>query len=182
MTLSINQLVLSRMFGSPDELRDRLAGASEFRRTVERAAGEPTSSIDPLDFFAMIADTLRTHSVRLSESASEADGELASALGDRSAALLAYADRIDATLEASDPRMTNVISDLSTNDYARNLAATGRLRNARADRLPEDTRTELDAIEEVLEALAIARQELHAPDRDDRRIHRPRRPVPPARE
>ena len=76
VALSINQLVLSRMFGSPNELRDRLAGATDFRRTVERAADEPTSRVEPIEFFAMIADTLRARSARLSDTATDADGDL----------------------------------------------------------------------------------------------------------
>jgi hypothetical protein len=158
VALSINQLVLSRMFGSPDELRDRLAGATDFRRTVERAADEPTSRVEPIEFFAMIADTLRARSARLSDTATDADGDLRGVLEERSVELGEYADRIDATLEASGMRMTNVISGLSADEYARSLAATHRLQNGYADRLPDRTRAELDTIIDLLEALAISRQ------------------------
>ena len=55
-------------------------------------------------------------------------------------------------------RMTNVISGLSADEYARSLAATHRLQNGYADRLPDRTRAELDTIIDLLEALAISRQ------------------------
>ena len=105
VTLSISQLALSRMFGSSDELRGQLAGATDFRRTVERAADEPTSPVEPIEFFAMIADTLRARSARLSDTATDADGDLRGVLEKRSVELGEYADRIDATLEASGMRM-----------------------------------------------------------------------------
>ena len=157
VTLSISQLALSRMFGSSDELRGQLAGATDFRRTVERAADEPTSPVEPIEFFAMIADTLRARSARLSDTATDADGDLRGVLEKRSVELGEYADRIDATLEASGMRMTNAISDLSAGEYARSLAATHRLQNGHADRLPDRTRAELDTIIDLLEALAISR-------------------------
>lgn len=58
ITLSINQLILSRVFGSPNELYDQLDGENRLRRNVERLARESTSPNDPAAFLSMIAATL----------------------------------------------------------------------------------------------------------------------------
>jgi hypothetical protein len=59
IALSINQLVLSRVFGPIDTLVDRLNGSRELRQTVESIAGVSSSPNDPADFLSLVATTLR---------------------------------------------------------------------------------------------------------------------------
>ena len=54
VALSINQLVLSRVFGSVDVLTERLNGSRELRQTVESIAGVPSSPNDPAEFLSLI--------------------------------------------------------------------------------------------------------------------------------
>lgn len=58
LALSVNQLVLSRIFGSPNEFADRLAGSRELRSTVESLTDEPPSPIDPSEFLSLLATGL----------------------------------------------------------------------------------------------------------------------------
>jgi len=57
ISLSINQLVISRVFGTVKSLTDRLDGARELHEDVATLAGQPSSPNDPSAFLSLIAQT-----------------------------------------------------------------------------------------------------------------------------
>jgi len=58
VALSVNQLVLSRLFGSAGTLSDQLEGTLDYRRTVEELAGVAASPNEPTAFLGLLADSL----------------------------------------------------------------------------------------------------------------------------
>lgn len=157
IALSINQLVLSRVFGSINVLVDRLDGSRELRQTVESIAGVPSSPNDPADFLSLIATTLTDRARGVVTTADGTDwdppAKVTSALRD----LAAYGENLDATLE-SNTGMNTVLSTILGTEYARNMTATQYLRNEYAASIPEEISEEFQAIEELLESVAIVRQ------------------------
>ena len=157
IALSINQLVLSRVFGSVDVLAKRLDGSRELRETVESIAGVPSSPNDPAAFLSLIATTLTDRARGLAATADGADWgppeELANALRD----LAAYGESLDENLDANDG-MTTVLGAILGTEYARNMTAVRHLRNEHAASAPEGVSAEFEAIEELLESVAISRQ------------------------
>ncbi|MFW5905484.1 MAG: hypothetical protein ACOCQY_01945 [Halorhabdus sp.] len=157
IALSINQFVLSRVFGSINVLVDRLNGSRELRQTVESIAGVPSSPNDPAEFLSLIAATLTERARGL---ARYGDGigwdpptTLTSALGD----LAAYGESLDANLE-SNAGMNTVLGAVLGTEYARNMTAVRYLRNEYAASIPEEFSEEFQAIEELLESIAVIRQ------------------------
>ncbi|WP_126663263.1 hypothetical protein [Haloterrigena salifodinae] len=76
IVVAVNQLIISRLFGTPDRLTDRIDGVQEFRSRVEgQTEGDGVSPTDPAPFLARLAGTL----------GSRAD-ELATQCGDASSA------------------------------------------------------------------------------------------------
>lgn len=157
IALSINQLVLSRVFGSVNVLADRLKGSRELRQSVESIAEVPSSPNDPADFLSLVARTLSDRAARLVETGDGADWDpparLTSALGD----VAAYGDSIDAHLEAN-ARMTDVLGVVLGTEYARNMVAVSHLRSEYEASIPEDALADFQAIEDLLEAIAVVRQ------------------------
>jgi hypothetical protein len=157
IALSINQLVLSRVFGSVNILVDRLNGSRELRRTVESIAEVPSSPNDPADFLSLVAKTLSDRAAGLVAASDGPDwnppAKLTSALRD----VAAYGDSIDAHLEAN-TRMTDVLGVVLGPEYAINMTAVGHLQNEYAASIPEDALAEFQAIEELLESIAVVRQ------------------------
>ncbi|SEW01948.1 hypothetical protein [Natrinema salifodinae] len=71
IVVSVNQLIISRLFGTPDRLTDRIDGVQEFRSRVEsRTEGDGVSPSDPAPFLARLAGTLGS---RADELASECE-------------------------------------------------------------------------------------------------------------
>ena len=157
VALSINQLILSRVFGSPDELSDELEGTRELRQRVRRIAGEPSTPNDPARFLSLIATTLRDRAGRL-RSAVEGSGWAAPKEVDRYVdGIEAYGESIDSKVE-SETAIVGVLAVLLGTEYARNLTATERLRNEYDAHLSPEAEEQIEAIDELLETVAITRQ------------------------
>lgn len=156
IALSINQLVLSRVFGSINVLTDRLEGSRELRQTVESIAEVPSSPNDPADFLSLVARTLSDRAT-LAATGDGADWDpparLTSALRD----IAAYGDSIDAHLEAN-AEMNDVLGVVLGTEYARNMTAVSHLRSEYAASIPEEAVADFQAIEDLLESIAIIRQ------------------------
>lgn len=157
ITLSINQLILSRVFGSPNDLRERLTGTLEFRGTIENIAEEPSSPNDPAAFLSLLATTLAERSRALQTALDESDWtpppEIATAAQD----LVDYGENIDSGLEEH-TEIVDVLDVILGKEYARNMTAVNHLRSVHDDGIPEEARLELRAIEELIESIAITRQ------------------------
>jgi hypothetical protein len=156
IALSINQLVLSRVFGSPDELFERLEGTRDLRRRVRDHAGRSVVPNDPAAFLGVVAEALTERANRL-ESACADDDPSRGELDDYAAGIAAYGESIAANVE-SRTAIVDVLEVILGTEYARNLAATERVRNEYGDRLSTAATAELDAIDDLLEAVAVTRQ------------------------
>lgn len=157
IALSINQLVLARVFGSPGQLSDRLDGTRDLRRTVEELAQAPSSPNDPAAFLSMIATTLtnRTETLHRAIESSEwtPPADVTTALDDISN----YGSNIDDALDGQ-TAIVDVLDVVLGPQYAFNMTAVHHLQNEYAASLPDDAQTEFNAIERLLESIAITRQ------------------------
>ena len=157
IALSINQLVLSRVFGSVNTLVDRLTGSRELRQTVESIAGAPSSPNDPAGFLSLIATTLTDRADGVIAAGDDTDwdppSELTSALSD----IAAYGESLDEHLE-SNTELNSILGVILGPEYALNMTASRHIQNAYAASIPEEIAGELRAIEELLESIAVVRQ------------------------
>ncbi|MDS0259725.1 hypothetical protein NDI56_10005 [Haloarcula sp. S1CR25-12] len=157
IALSINQLILSRVFGSPSGLSQKLQGTRDLRERVRTHAGEPAVPNDPAAFLGLVAATLSERANRLHAACGDADDDLRRAVADYADGIVAYGDAITANVDSQTP-IVNVLDVVLGTEYARNMTATVHLRNSYDDRLPEAAADELDAIDDLLEAVAVTRQ------------------------
>jgi hypothetical protein len=73
LALSINQLVLSRIFGTPNEFEDRPDGARELQSIVESLTDQPSSSVDPSEFLSQLAGGLTDRAEALDDAIASGD-------------------------------------------------------------------------------------------------------------
>ncbi|WP_049970418.1 hypothetical protein [Haladaptatus cibarius] len=151
VALSINQLILSRVFGSPNELTDRLDGTLEFRRTVEKIAGRSSSPTDPTDFLALVFETIHDRTANLDLSSIDDEA------GEYQSTFASYAETIGERVQNQD-NMVGVLSEIVGTEYAEFMAATRYVRNEFDDELSESEQSGLEDIFELLKSIAIARQ------------------------
>ncbi|MFC6731635.1 MULTISPECIES: hypothetical protein [unclassified Haladaptatus] len=156
VALSINQLILSRVFGSPNELRDKLDGSRTLREEVRTLAGEATTPNDPADFLSLIARTLEARANTLDENLTST-AESHATLSSYAADVAEYGANIDDAIE-SEEAIVDVLSVIMGTEYARNLRATEYMQNTYTADLPTEATEQLDAIDRLLEAIAVTRQ------------------------
>ncbi|WP_135305002.1 hypothetical protein [Haloarcula amylovorans] len=157
ISLSINQFILSRVFGTPDSLSDRLDGTRSLRGTVEELSGTPTSPNDPAEFLSLTATVLSDRASSFEETVSDSDREVPDGVRDAMRGLSEYGDDIDDHLE-SEENIVDVLNVVLGTEYAQNMTAVRHIRNAHAEALPRKLRENLDAVDDLLEAIAISRQ------------------------
>ena len=159
VTLSINQLLLSRVFGPPEEFVDRLSGTNEFRERTARAADEPLYQNEPKEFLLAVVRALRKRAEQFeAELPEDAPDELVACPDE----LAEYADSIAEAIE-SEPRMgesetMDVMATILGPEYAYGLTKVGRFEQEYGSELPDAARAELEAVHELLESVAVFRQ------------------------
>jgi hypothetical protein len=145
ITLTVNQLVLSRVFGTVEDLTDRLDGTREFRRSVAELTGRATSPNDPAAFLALIGETIGE---RAQAFAANYDGETTDEIEEYRSAIDSYAERLEGVAGTEDTMA--IVSTLVGPAYAQRLTETEAIRRTHDDRSTE----ELDTVTELLEAVA----------------------------
>lgn len=157
IALSVNQLILSRVFGSPNGLVDRLEGSRSFRDGVEDVAGVSASPNDPAAFLALVGEAIDERAAALERSIGESSWSASEETMDSIRDLGAYGADIDKELDVHD-EVVGVLDVVLGTSYARNLAVVNRLRNRHGESAPEDIQAEFEAVSELLESVAVARQ------------------------
>ncbi|WP_224332960.1 hypothetical protein [Haloprofundus halobius] len=156
VVLSINQLILSRVFGSPSDLSDQLEGNLDFRRGIEDVVGAPNSPNEPGPFLAFVGEALQREAAGLQERLGEEDGELADEVEEYTSNLVDYGDHLT---EARTTQSTvDVLLICLGEEYANYLDTTRKLKRRHHDRLSEEASEQFDDILELLKGVATVRQ------------------------
>lgn len=151
VALSINQLILSRVFDSPNTLANRLSGTSEFRETVEDIAGVSAAPNDPAKFLALVGTTLDDRVDALRDALDDPNAEFEHYLD----CLESYADGLADARTQSDST-TDLLATLLGPGYADNIVVTAHLQDAYD--VTDDASEHLDAVQQLLESVAVTRQ------------------------
>ena len=157
VTLSINQLILSRMFAAPAEIIQRLEGTVEFRRRVRNTVEESTPPVAPRAFFTSVARELRASSEELARSADAADPVQRAEIEEGAASIREYAGIIEEIVEDDRAEVLYIVSALPHERHAESTVIVERLR-FEVGPLPESARSALEDISTLLEAVSVARQ------------------------
>ncbi|MFC7166695.1 hypothetical protein [Halospeciosus flavus] len=156
VALSINQLILSRVFGTPSDLTDRLEGSLDFRRTVEDVADVDTSPNDPGAFLGLVAESLEERTATLEREVADAAVDVDTDVDAFTSDLVAYADHLS-DAEGSNSTFDVLFVTLGT-EYADYLDTARAIQNAHGDALPAGATVALDDVLELLKAVATVRQ------------------------
>jgi hypothetical protein len=157
IALSINQLILSRVFGSPNSLSQKLQGTRDLRERVRNHAEEPAVPNDPAAFLDLVAATLADRADRLHAACVDADEELRQAVADYADGIVDYGESITANVE-HEAAIVNVLDVILGTEYAQNMTATVHLRNRYDGQFSDEATAELDAIDDLLDSIAVTRQ------------------------
>ena len=157
IALSINQLILSRLFGSPNELSDRLSGTRDLRSRIRDHAGESAVPNDPAEFLDLVAKTLTERANRLDSAVEGDSSDTARQVGDYASGIAAYGESISSSIEG-ETAIVNVLNVILGTEYAQNMTATEYIQGEFGDGLSDAAGAELDTIDDLLSAIAVTRQ------------------------
>lgn len=154
VTLSINQLILSRVFGSPSNLFNTVEGSVEFQERVERIADISISPNEPDEFLALIGRTL-IDQAELFHTRLSANGSFPDEFEQFTNRIVDYGDHLTDAGDTDSPFEVLVLT-VGT-EYAQNLTETRR-QQAVTDNLSDAADETLDDILTLLKAVATMRQ------------------------
>lgn len=154
VSLSINQLIFSRVFGNPGELLDTLDDTLAFRRRAEDRAHRFVSPDEPSHFLRFVAETIRERTGELRRHAERTDCDdgfdrYLDELDD-------YCDHLRRASDEDD--MMEVVARILGTEYATKLRQTSRRLDECGDELPDEATDDLEAIFDSLKQVTVLRQ------------------------
>lgn len=156
VTLAINQLISSRVFGSLDALQEKMNGGSELRDRISEIADHPSPPINVADFISFIGETLQVQARELADTHDLRKDTIEADLESYSDELQDYAERIQGV--SSDMPAEKVISTLAGPDFAYFIEETDAIRSRQHEHLLAEELETLDKIATLLRAISVFRQ------------------------
>jgi len=151
VTISINQLVLSRVIGSPGRIRERTNSVQDFRTDIEEMGDhEQVSPTMPAGFLVSLLEVLRERAKVMERTyRSEHDPERHAEVRDLENTLENICDQVEKELQGENLTLFQVLSPILTNSFSDHLNTTRRIR----ENSGEITYAERRALNGVIEAL-----------------------------
>lgn len=158
ITVSMNQLVLSRVVGSPGHIEERIDSVHRFRDEVESMnAHIAVSPTDPARFLEVVAGSLRSHTLELQERYDERhDRQTQEEVDELIVTLLGLATHIEHHIESDTSDLYRILSPILNNSYSSHINTLSRIR-ATTETLDDEEREALTTLAETLEVINLTR-------------------------
>ena len=167
--IAVNQLTISQLFGTPDDLREQIHGIAAFRATIEdRLPGTAVSPTDPGRFAALANGVLSKRAAELERACTDIGDEALETRIERYARrVITATTRLEGRLDGDRLRLMEVLLPMMGDGYSENVNEARRIQTEyelpeRADDLLADLRdlfVSMDVIRQYFKALYI-KQEL----------------------
>ena len=159
LVLTLNQLVLSQELGAVGDQRDRMEGATAFRRDVADAVGVAVAPGEPASLLRALLEAAGERAQRLREAVSgSADDQMATEITSFADAVSENADQVTHQLSGATFGSFGVVAAALDFNYSWKILTTKRLRERHSDQLPAEAREELSALIELLQLYGPARE------------------------
>ncbi|RJT00216.1 hypothetical protein [Halococcus sp. IIIV-5B] len=167
--IAVNQLTISQLFGTPDDLREQIHGIAAFRATIEdRLPDTAVSPTDPGRFAALANGVLSKRAAELERACTDIGDEALETRVERYARrVITATTRLEGRLDGDRLRLMEVLLPMMGDGYSENVNEARRIQTEyelpeRADDLLADLRdlfVSMDVIRQYFKALYI-KQEL----------------------
>lgn len=159
IVISINQLIISREFGTPDEVRERVNQMIDYRQEVEEhALGDDVSPTTPGKFLDFLTDVKRDRAITLRDSLVECSDETRTEVDRFVDSVVQQADLATETIEGDEYSSFDTLLTVMEIDYSDDIRTARQIRRDYGDDLSEEARGELDELLELLEDVGVARK------------------------
>lgn len=160
IVVAVNQLTVSQLFATPEDLRERIEGIQAFRRSIEqRLPGEPVSPTEPARFLGAVVEIVSQRSTALRQASMELDdGEAAERIEAYVTTIHDQTDLLDERLGRENLRLIEVLLPMMGDGYSENVNVARRLLDEHGDDLSESATDLLDDLRELFVAMDVVRQ------------------------
>jgi len=153
ITTSINQLVLSRVFGSPEDIAERIDSVREFRKHVEelhpQAEVSPTA---PAAFLSLLVQAAIVDTDRIKSAFERSDETIPDQLDELTTVMIDLFDEVDRQLDGENLTLYETLSPILDDEYSNYLHTVRRIQ-ATTSNLDDEQSDALDDLETVLLAI-----------------------------
>ena len=160
VVISINQLIISREFSSPGQLREDIRETIAYRQDVAGLVDSNTTPTTPGAFLTFLVILLRDEAASLREETTPTSGRADTALRSFTERLIAQAEGIRRTVDepSRDPFETLVV--VLNTDFSTDLHDGHQIQTVHDHSLSSDLESQLEQVLDILEHIGVARQHL----------------------
>jgi hypothetical protein len=161
IVVTVNQLTVSQVVGSPDELRSEIHSVDRFRSEIEAMHPEETvSSTEPASFLATAIEVVADHADCLEAELERpgVDPAAAEAVEAYLAVIREQSRHVEQRLDDAHLRLIELLVPMMGDSYSRNLNDARQLRHEFGDGLTQRAGVLLEELEQVFVELDVLRQ------------------------
>jgi hypothetical protein len=160
LVVTINQLVLSQELGPLGDQRERMEGSLDTRRAIESELDVDVAPADPSSFLRALVDTVRYRSDRLESTVQASDPDVRDQIESFSQRVGDNAAFVSDQLDDAEFGTFAVVSAALNFNYSGKIYEARRLRAAFAEDLPPETDEAFGDLLDVLELFGPAREHI----------------------
>lgn len=157
VVVSVNQLLLSREFSTPGELRRQISDVIDYRRDVEGAAGR-VAPVEPLEFLRLLLEATRQEAQALGGLVRGSETVPTEEIAEVVTPLTEELDRTDELLVGGSSGTIDVLAAMLTTNHARQINSLRRTKHDHEGDLPEPVEDSIDRLIDRLQSIDVARQ------------------------
>jgi hypothetical protein len=159
IVISINQLIISREFGTPDEVRERVSEMIDYQEEVEsHALGDEVSPTTPGQFLDFLTDVKRDRAIAFRDALDECSDEVLADIDRFVDSVVRQADIATETIEGNEYGSFDTLLTIMEIDYSDDIRTARKIGRDHGDDLSEDALGELNELLELLEDVGVARK------------------------
>ena len=162
IVIAVNQLTMSQLFSTPDELRKNMQNIQNFRKNIgSRFPEEPTAPTNPDDFLSKINSHLAEVTTELQDSAKNIENEhLSERIEEYCEDILEDAEEIDNKLQKDNPPLIQILSPIMDDHYSQNINISRTIVAEHSEILTPRTTELLKELRDLFVAMDVLRQYL----------------------
>ena len=160
IVVAVNQLTVSQLFATPEDLRERIDSIQDFRRSIEqRLPGEPVSPTEPARFLGAVVEIVSQRATALRQAGMELDdGEAAERIEEYITVVHAQTKELDERLGGTNLRLIEVLLPMMGDGYSENVNVARQLQDEHGEDLSESANELLADLRDLFIAMDVIRQ------------------------
>lgn len=160
IVISVNQLTISKLFATPEQLQDKIHEVQSFRTNIEQQLpDESVAPTDPDAFLLDVNELIAERAATLQEVAANADDTTKTdRLGEYAEKILAETNELEDTVGEMDLPLIQILVPIMDDEHSKNINIAREIREERPETISHRTKTVLEELEDLFVTMDVIRQ------------------------